>query len=233
MILRHSIAVVSFCCALLLTQCKSDCVKDGTCDPPVFYEFNLDSLKDYLIAEQGSYWIYKNTLNNELDTQISYGYSIDTITRRGTESWADHITIKYQRYYGQQYSSRYKWDITQMTNQLYPENMRNYSKKTILTRYVQSGLVVCFFYPFDKNFTSGTGSHTCKFIGMDSTFVLQGKTYENVAKFFVDIDGTWGNNPPFTYGGVTYYWAKGVGLIKKESNYNPANWELIEYNIIQ
>lgn len=94
-------------------------------------------------------------------------------------------------------------------------------------------MVECFFYPFNKNFVAGTGSHTCKLIGFDSTFVLQGKTYENVAKFFIDRDNTWGNNPSNTDASVNYYWAKGVGLIKKESTNNSGNWELIEYKIVQ
>ncbi|HEY1045591.1 MAG TPA: hypothetical protein VGF79_04075 [Bacteroidia bacterium] len=232
MILRHSIAVVMFCCALLLTQCKGDCHKHDTCDP-IHYKLNIDIGFDYFIFKKNSYWIYKDTKTGAIDTQTCLGYRIDTVFHKGEYEPRNNISIEYPRYYSQLYSSYYKWYIYQETGPHYADDPGITDPKVILTRYVQSGLVVCFFNPFNKDFITGTGSHSCKLIGFDSTFVLQGKTYENVAKFFIDRDNTWGNDPSNTDASVNYYWAKGVGLIKKESTNNSGNWELIEYNIIQ
>lgn len=92
-------------------------------------------------------------------------------------------------------------------------------------------MIECFFHPFEFGVHAGTGSHTCTYTGMDSTLIIQGKTYANVVKFEINLDGVWENSPPFT--ASKYYWAKDVGLIKRIALNKPDNWELIEYNIIK
>jgi hypothetical protein len=80
---------------------------------------------------------------------------------------------------------------------------------------------------------SGTGSSYTSYIGMDSTLTIQGKTYQNVAKFDIDKDDIWEEKLNCIRSNNIYYWAKDVGLIKKQSMSCSYSWELIEYNIIK
>lgn len=213
---------------LSLMACNKDCSKNNTC-PPENYHFTLGGAKDYLWADKGSYWIYRNSLTNELDTHTCVAYFVDTFISKGNEDYSQHVTVTYEKLSSQIYSSKYKWNITQKTNS-FSANAQDPSKfRIILTRYVQAGLTECFFYPFDMGIHAGTGSNTCGYIGMDSTYLLHGKQYKNVAKFYIDTDGTWGDTPPWTYAPITYFWAKDVGLICKTNKISNENWELIDY----
>ena len=102
-----------------------------------------------------------------------------------------------------------------------------------LYRNGNGSLISVFHYTFDYPRMSGTGSSYTTYIGMDSTLTIQGKTYQNVAKFDIDLDGVWSKTYPYTTTGSTYYWAKDVGLVKRTATHRDENWELIEYNIIK
>lgn len=97
MILRHSIAVVSFCCALLLTQCKGDCHKHDTCDP-IHYKLNIDIGFDYFIFKKNSYWIYKDTKTGAIDTQTCLGYDLDTVISKSDYEPSNNVSIEYPRH---------------------------------------------------------------------------------------------------------------------------------------
>ncbi len=66
---------------------------------------------------------------------------------------------------------------------------------------------------------------------MDSSLIIQGKTYFNVVKYSISLDPFWKDTPPFT--GSVYYWAKDVGLVKRVATSKPDVWELIDYKIVK
>ncbi len=186
----------------------------------------LGEAKDYLYALPGSYWIYKNTVTGELDTQICVGFICDTIIRKGTQNYSRHITIEYERI-KRVIESTFSMNIFYEETSFYnPDAPRPLS--TILNRHVDGHSTSIFLNPF---ISGGGGSASGYYQGMDSTLVIQGKLYYNVAKFELDIDGIWENSPPFT--GSQYYWAKDVGLVKRLATARKDEWELINYQIIK
>ncbi len=214
----------------LLPHCKNkDCHEDGTCAAD-YRKLWLGEAKAYLLAKPNSYWIYKNTTTNELDTQICTAFLMDTIIKRGTRNDTKHITVEYERLRRFIQSSYNKWEYYDETAKYNPDAIRE--NKTGVDRYVFSGdagINFPFFYPFNKD--ERIGNTQCK--GMDTTLIIQGKTYAKVVQFEINNDGIWERKLNCIRSTNTYYWAKDVGLIKKEMKTCNMSWELIEYNIIK
>lgn len=220
--------------AWALPSCgPKDCHDDGTC-PPEYYRFTLGEAKDYLWAKPGSYWIYKNTLNGALDTQTCTYFYFDSITVKGTQNHTQHVTVRYDRLKVDIYSSFNKWVYYRTTNPFSAESNKPWYYRIVLTTQVGGqGLIENYFSPFEKDVRYGTGSESTFFTGMDTTLTLQGKVYDKVAKFDVDIDDIWEEKLGCIRPNTIYYWAKNVGLVKKEMKRCNYSWELIDYNIIK
>lgn len=200
--------------------------------PPEYYRFHLGKAKDYLWAKPGSYWIYKNINTGAIDTLICTGLLYDSIVVTGTQDYSQHITVEYDKLSRTIQSSYHKKNYFDYTADQTADFNGYKDYKTKVTRQISGvGEVFIFFNPVVKDLIFGNGASNTKCLGIDSTYILQGKTYQLVAKFEIDIDGIWENSPPFT--GSTYYWAKDVGLIKRSASNRNDNWELIEYNIIR
>jgi hypothetical protein len=222
------IVVVSILIMLFNFGCKpKDCHKDGTCAED-YRRMPLGEAKEYLYSLPGSYWIYKNTSTGDLDTQVCIGFICDTIIIKGTENFSRHITFEYERIKRVIKSSYNKNVIYEQTAGYNPNAPR--SLEAILERDV-NGTIKAFFYPFTlgEKISKGISNTTC--IGIDTTLTIQGKLYYNIAKFELDIDGTWENSPPFT--GSQYYWAKYVGLVKRLAINRNDEWEILSYEIIK
>jgi hypothetical protein len=217
---------------LFLPSCKKTCQEKGNC-PPEFYNFTLGEAKDYLWAEKGSFWIYKNTKTGELDTQTCVGYKVDVFSNKGTYDYSQHVTVQYEKLNSTIYTSKYKRNIYQYTNSVTANSHTLFQERVILTRETHGGLANCFYYPIDSGYYAGTASHTCRFSSLVDTLVLQGKTFYNVLTYYVSSDNTWGDNPPYTDPGVSYFWCKGIGIIKKVDEDKTEAWELLEYNIVR
>jgi hypothetical protein len=218
---------------LFSNSCKNkDCKKDGTC-PPEYYRIKIgEEPKSYLWSMPGSYWIYKNTVTGDLDTQTCTGFMLDSIIVKGSEDYSNHITIEYDVISRSIESSYNNWVYFDQTASNNPNSSYFNNRATTLFRSATGpGKITAFLHPFNIGVASGNGSSLTTYTGMESTMIIQGKAYTNVAKFDIDLDGIWENSPPFT--GSTYYWAKDVGLIKRTASHKPDNWELIEFNIIK
>ena len=183
----------------------------------------------------GSYWIYKNTKTGDLDTHIINGFYFDSILVKGIYPYSKHRTIYYDYLSKSFYSTFIKRFFYEYTRTFNPQATDLYITSNDLTREGNGSrnhpLVHPFLIPKESN--SGTGSSYAAYIGMDSTLTIQGKTYQNVAKFDIDSDGVWSKTYPYTTTGSKYYWAKDVGLVKRTATHRDENWELIEYNIIK
>lgn len=219
----------------LLPHCKNkDCHEDGTCAAE-FYRIKINNeVKSYLLAQPGSYWIYKNTATNELDTQICTYFRIDSIKAKGTRNDTKHINIEYDRMKRYIKSSYNQWVYDEETNRNTPDASSYNNGRTLFNRAVGGeGEIEPFFYPFIPGIGAGTGSSYTSFIGMDTTLTIQGKNYANVVRFEIDKDDIWERKLNCIRSNNIYYWAKDIGLIKKEMKTCNMSWELIEYNIIK
>lgn len=210
--------------------CKpKPCHEDGSC-PPEYRRMPLGEAKDYLYALPGSYWIYKNTLTGDLDTQICTGFVCDTIISKG-EDRAKYITIEYERIVKTSYSTFNKveyYDETRGYNASVPRDL-----ETIFNRWCGVDNIQPFFHPFIINTTTGNGASTTTCKAVDSAILINGKLYSNVVRFEIDLDGNYENNCRYPYFGTIYFWAKDVGLIKKTVKQCNYSWELTEFKIIK
>ncbi|NQW42843.1 MAG: hypothetical protein HQ463_05370 [Bacteroidetes bacterium] len=221
-----------------LANCKNkDCHEDGTCAAE-FYRIRInEEVRSYIWSKPGSYWIYKNTATNELDTQVCTAFAFDSVVKRGTENHTKHITIEYDRIRRYIQSSYNQWVYYDRTSENTPNGSSFNNGRTILIREVGGeGSIYPFFYQFNIGDIDGNGSSYTTYKGMDATLTIQGKNYTNVARFDIDSDDIWypDDHPIQTrYPNALYYWAKDVGLVKRENKSENYSWELIEQNIIK
>ena len=222
-------------------QCKDkDPTKPGyqrKAPSPVYLKYRLGPARDYMWFNPGSYWIYKNTKNNELDTWSCVNLYYDSFVLKGTFDYSKHITIDFDRLRTTYYSTYYNWyfndntglfnpDFTPLQTLFYPINRLVYGE----------GLIGTFYYPFDKNEVAGTGSSQTKFKELFTTMTLNSQTYLEVAQFETDSDDIWYSDTTsnlIRYPKTRYYWAKNVGLVKRENVSENYSWELIEHRIIK
>ena len=222
---------------LQIISCRDkDPIKPGyqrKAPAPVNYWNSLDIAKDYLWAEPGSYWIYKNTATNDLDTQICILFAMDTIFKKGTTKETKHITVTYERIIRYIKSSFNQWIYYDKTID-FPPSIDGYTGYNYINRSVSGeGIIKPFIKPFNIGAKFGNGSSTTTCSSFVPTLTLQGKNYTNVALFDIDKDDIWERKLSCIRSNNIYYWAKDVGLIKKEMKTCNMSWELIEYNIIK
>jgi hypothetical protein len=226
---------------MLIIGCDKDPSKPGYQSKPPKPEFHdmsmSEDLKSYLWSKPGSYWIYKNTKTGDLDTQVCTGFLFNNITIKGDESHSKHITIKYDLIARNISSTYTKHGFYDETTRYYPNSTPFKGMFYALYRHGNGSLISVFHYPFNYLEKSGTGSTITSFIEMDSTLSIQDKTFHHVAKFEIDRDNLWYPRD-FTpielkYPRAIYFWAKDVGLVKRENKNENYSWELIEYNIIK
>lgn len=211
---------------LFFTACKKK-------KNPEYYKFPLGEAKSYLYALEGSYWIYKNTVTGDLDTQTCTGFLCDTFIEKGTEDYSEHITVEYERIWRTIESSFNQWQYFDETLGYNPNSTPLKKLRTILNRSstVAVGSKDPFFYPcsIDERYGGGIYVTICR--GFDSTLLIQGKTYNSVIRFEFYFDDFWYPSPENQ--SAIYYWAKDVGLVKRENITENYSWELKEYKIIR
>jgi hypothetical protein len=227
------IKILIFECLVILfnTGCK-DCNKDGSCDEE-YYRKTFGEMKSYFWAKEGSYWIYKNTQTGDLDTQTCTSFYFDSIKVRGTFNNTKYKVLEYDKLARTTYSSFNMTFISDESINVSPDSrsFNNGVNKIDRSTSSSNGYITAFMHPFIDGYGSSTGSSITRFIGLDSTLSIQGKTYYNVAKFELDEDDIWYNNA--NYPNTVYYWAKDVGLIKRWNKTDNYSWELMQYNIIK
>ena len=206
--------------------------------PPMkeFYTFRMTEVKDYVWFKPGTYWIYKNTKNNLLDTVTCTSFYYDSVTIKGTYDYSKHITLNYDRLEITSYSSHYKWTYRDWSGNTTPDDKYFKNNRFVMERTCPSGLLIPFFYPFDIKGYSGTGSSSTQLISVEEVINMQNKTFNKVAVFDIDSDDIWHHDTTsqiIRYPRTKYYWAQNVGLIKRENVSENYSWELIDYNIVK
>lgn len=216
---------------LVTNSCKKkDCNVLGECKEKYYWVGIGEEPKSYLWAQTGSYWIYKHTATGNIDTQTCTGFLLDTIRSKGTMETNKHITVDWERIRRYIYSSFHNRTYFDQTRLKEPDDPNFNNGFTILDRRTSGGDNTPFFHPFDFSAGFGSGSSFVKYAGNDSLLNIQGKPYSNVVKFNIAMDNIedYCNNS-----NNIYYWAKGIGLIKKEMITCNSSWELVECNIIK
>lgn len=214
----------------VFSACNSDCHDKGNCDPE-YYKYDLGEAKNYLWADSGSYWIYKNSKTGELDTQTCVGAITYWVHDYGSTKYSKHITIDYEVLYRRLFSTFNKWEYIDKTNGFNPD-AGTPQHNTIVDRTVGGeGINIPFSYPFVKGLGGGTGSSSTTCTNIDTSIIVNGQTYDHVVVFDINIDEIWEEKLGCIRPNTKYYWVKNIGLIKKTMNRCNYSWDLIDYKI--
>ena len=88
-----------------------------------------------------------------------------------------------------------------------------------------NGETISIFFPFDSLSKAGLGVGETSYEGYDSLKKINGNTFHYIQIFKQTKDACWDG---FT---VNYYWAKDVGLIRKENINKGESWDLVSYHV--
>ncbi len=229
------------------------CTKENTSPPKPEYIglIGLEEAKDYLYFKSGSFWVYKNSHSNELDTivltnsniSISEFRNTNTINPDPYEFDSEYLTYNS---YSLRDSATYNTycsngGISSNAPGFYKifefqcERKGGYFKNTPFNK--ESTI---FFYPFYTSEHNRISNATC--LGKIDSVSLNSKTYYEVVSFSVeqDVAYLYPNFYVFNHGTSIYHWAKNIGLIKIEHqsydrnmNVIKFNWELIDCHVIK
>lgn len=188
--------------------------------------------RDYIYFTEG-WWKYKNTVTDKIDSSILVRSNIRLLKHTCGENnrflEKEDITFKTKSLtecVNKDYRSSQAWGCQ-------PSNLLNHYFQFFAKDYCQGfSESVVFFYPFDKNLQGGNSGQNIVFNQLYDSLQVQGQWYYDVAEFELDRDYIWDERR------TKYYWAKHVGLIKREKYMNFTDeyiegWELIDYDVTQ
>lgn len=210
----------------------SSCIKDNMKDNEYYAGNGIDlkplgDAKDYILAAPGSYWIYKNTNSGAFDTQRLINFEVDLTSSTQKQRDGQSYILEYNRVFRTLSCSYSNQSILEKTNDFFTNPDVYANNKIVLLRRMNKGTANIFFYPFVERETVSNTNYT----GMDSIMKVQGEEYQMVAKFEVIQDHSWEGSEP--YPNTIYYFAKGVGLIKRQALEKGDAWELVNYYVIK
>lgn len=194
----------------------------------------LGKWKNYIYFEPGSWWIYK------LD---SGGYQYyDTVKMvmggchvneyNGIVSSTIDRTIIREEFLMNMSSSYFEY----VSHGIWPVMAINLTdtawyRSYRMVRNTPSGETNAWFRPNSTlipNDVYGLSISTT-FKGIHDTIQLSGTMYQNVAEYEISSDGSW--KFPGRGGKVSYYYAKGIGLVERKNFGNGETWTLIDYKV--
>jgi len=211
----------------LLTLSLSCCKRDDDAPSEPITLLAPQEVKDYVLFQPGTYWVYENSITQELDSVYVYE-TLNEITRfEGDGQIVDFEQIIVNTFSEfEQYNHKYKLDAP-VLEALQFYNPRIKRVKTKPGDYV--GETIVLFHPYnvgDKRYPLGTNGYV-ELIDFKLSFELGGNIYQEVLIYKNVEDASEG------YKNVNYYFAKHIGLIKREIIDNTESWELIRYNIVK
>lgn len=223
---------LTFILLLVYLQSCRDKNSNGINFEPVYYRFPIDSMaKAYFWANEGSYWIYQNTKTGELDTQVVTHIDSFWVQVKGSFETTKHRTIDYERILKITSSSYFKWIYRDRTAGFAADYTLREDACIVDRLASGEGVNVPFFYPFKIGSQYGDGNSITTCISIDTSLIVNNIHFKNVTVFETKLDGIdedklYCKNPT-----SLYYWAKGIGLIRKELRICDYTWNLIEYEI--
>jgi hypothetical protein len=211
----------------VLTTCKDD-------EPQYLGEFRLGAEGEaYIKFEPGSYWVYENDMTGERDSIVMDYYRSEMRPFQGLERnySREHIEFKWSINETGSYTHITGHPFVDLT----PENVWQNSVMNwgFITTPEAASASTIVFMPIAESgaggAVGGTGMHLSE---MYDSLNVSNEWYYEVAVFEVDRDWIWDSKP------TKYYWAKNVGLIKKEkfkhwTNEYIEGWHLVKYQVTQ
>ncbi len=218
---------ISFILLLAISVITLHCCKPDDEVGKTYGPYTLGEARDYIDFKPGSWWVYQNNKSGLYDTLVLKSISIRSKTFTGKNTVIkDMVNMLI-------YSTTTKYEYEYYTGIANPDANIESLKRQNLISFVfgkskqgdYQGESVSFFYPFDSTRTPGTGSSASYYKGHDSLYSLKGKTYSSIRKYYIENDNTWDRWP------VNYFWAKDVGLIRKENINKGESWDLVSYHV--
>jgi hypothetical protein len=210
----------------ILTTCKDD-------EPQYLGEFRLGAEGEaYIKFEPGSYWVYENDMTGERDSIVMDYYRSEMRHFQGLErnysrehiefKWSINETGSYTHITGHPFV-----DLTPAST--WDESVRRWS---FVSTPEASSSSTMIWVPVKFETGGGVSGQLTKRTEIYDSLQVQGEWYYDVAVFEVDNDWIWDSKP------TKYYWAKTVGLVKKEqfkhqSGEYVQGWHLIKYQVTQ
>lgn len=208
----------------------------SSCGPEVpqyLGEYRLgEEGESYIKFEPGSYWVYQNDQTGERDSIVMQWYSSEMLHFEGRirDYYREHIQFQWKGSSGTYtfYNSHPFVDLTPESQ--FQTSISNWGFITSLHGIGTSSLV---FMPVKQDGGGGAvGGLRMELFKTYDSLQVQGQWYYDVAEFEAKPD-------PLMKGRITkYYWAKHVGLIKREKYAHWTReyiegWELIDYDVTQ
>jgi len=212
---------------LLLNSCKDD-------EPQYLGEFRLGAEgESYIKFEPGSYWVYENDKTGEIDSvsMIYYQSNIRYFEGNRNTFHREDIAFQWRGSKTSYYSFR---TVHPFVDSPDPADLRGVRMFNFPCRNIGNS-VGMFFYDIGMTSESLGGGVSGQITTLRNKFdslQVQDKWYYDVVEFEVDQDYSWDERR------TKYFWAKNVGLIKREQYMNFTDeflqsWELTFYNVTQ
>lgn len=191
---------------LLVTILFAGCKKDEEATTVPHHGKISSSLYPFLF-NTGSYWVYKDTITNSLDstilTNITRGtFSLSpTMPGQGSQGDEEYFNLNYLSY---------------PTNNIYSEEIFG----SIISRGHTSGGIT-----YISTKTIGDSIYNAKIENIIDTLNIEGQSYYNVIKMRIQADSYISSN-------YNFYYVESIGIIKKETITGETvtnTWNLLRY----
>jgi hypothetical protein len=200
------------CFLIILCSCKKD--EDPPAAPRTDFPVS-SAIKSWSYFKKGSYWIYKDSIDNSFDSVYVTNVSVLTST---TNSYnVENISIEFN-------DPAYNYAIVS-----YP-----------FDRLEKRGIVnTIIFNPAYTSTTSTYGGGINTNYDVDTLKNVAGNTYANLRYIYYSYQYSSGSSSSYIWEVDRSYWKKNVGRIKKcpfpstplTANYHA--YELVRYNVLQ
>lgn len=188
------------------------------------------NLMDYAYFKPGTWWVYQDSVSGKIDSvyvsSSSTGYdTIDANDNLGYTGIFGWFNLRYYNSYGFYYNQYCHTSYGTNT----PRVPVYFYKASSQYNSTQGILMTSRFVVGDYIYVSGSNSQQgilrCEGT-FDSLWILNNK-FINVVTFYNSVQKVEKDNRTITF------FAKNIGLIKKQLLDSNQNWQLIKYNIVQ
>ncbi len=239
---KQLFVILFFLVSLILNACCDDQRNDipgKQCElvPDEYYFYSLGESKDYMYFKEGTWWVYKNTVTNEIDTISVYQAKLDTVIIKGSEGYS------YQRIYtcesasvrnrSKKYPYQYDWYSRVKNPDASGSPPSPLIEKVLWEKIRSQGYTTqCFVTP------SKLHSRTdIDLVIKDTSLIVAGKYYTNVQVFKIERSNAYFDildTEPFNSEHYSLlYYAKHYGLIMQIKYNSKIAIELLDCKIIQ
>lgn len=199
-------AIVAFTIVLLFSTCKKDEGTNATPTTVQTYHGKINSNLYPYLFNTASYWIYKNTINNNLDSTVVKTISKNTYYLAPSGHGSNPGDEEY-----------FKIDYLSFPSQtVYSDHII----KTMISRALNSNAVT-----YISTNTVGNTIDNAKIEAILDTLSVEGKKYHHVTKMRIQATSYITQN-------YNFYYVDSIGIIKKETRNGDTiidTWNLIRY----